>query len=83
MFIINLYVCETSEVLHLWCLDSLGSRRCMWWLLYKAELFAILRSARKSSDPYCFEAIAGFSANASDSFVSFVGRLYVESSTPC
>lgn len=36
--------------------------------------------ASLSSDPYCFEAMAGLSADERDSCVSGLGRLYVESS---
>jgi len=39
--------------------------------------------ASLSSDPYCFEAMAGLSADARDFCVSGVGRLYVESSVSC
>lgn len=38
------------------------------------------RDASLSSEPYCFEAIAGFSADARAFRVRGVDRLYVESS---
>ena len=38
------------------------------------------RDASLSSEPYCLAAIAGFNADARESCVRGVGRLYVESS---